>query len=79
LACCDAFPGLPDDVAHEPGNVDWVFISTLAEIFDEPLLGLVMDKDIVMADAGFSEVMAEKRIGFWIVWIVSGAWVVNRG
>ena len=34
----------------------------MAEIFDEPLLGLVVDKDIVMADAGLSEAIIQGRI-----------------
>ena len=40
-------------ITHEPGNVDRVFISTLGEILDEPFLGLVMDKEIEMANAAF--------------------------
>lgn len=65
LPVYDAFPGLPDDVTHEPGNVDWIFIGALAEALDKPFLGLTMDKDSEMADAGFSEAVVERRGGFW--------------
>jgi len=52
LAFYDPFPGLPDNVAYEPGNVDRVVRSAPAEIFDQPLFGLIMNKFIVMTDAG---------------------------
>ena len=38
------------------------FIGALAEVFDEPFPGLVMDKDIEMADAGFFEAVFKRRI-----------------
>ena len=62
LPVYDASPGLPDNVTHEPGNVDRIFTGALAEIFDEPFLGLVMDEDIEMADAGFSEAVFKRRM-----------------
>ena len=64
-SCYDAFSGLPDDVTHEPGNVDWIFISALAEVLDEPFLGLVVNEDVEMGDAGFSEALVGRRVSFW--------------
>ena len=65
LPVYDASPGLPDNVTHEPGNVDRIFTGALAEIFDEPFLGLVMDEDIEMADACFFEALVKRRDDFW--------------
>ncbi len=50
LTTYDSLPGLPDDIAHEAGDVDRVFISTLAEVLEEPFVELVVDELVVVAD-----------------------------
>ena len=50
----DSFSGLPDDVTHKPGNVDWIDGSTLAKVLEQPFFRLVVDEFVVGADAGFA-------------------------
>lgn len=57
------FLGAEGAKVSEPDH-DRIFISALAEVLDEPFLGLVMDKDVKMADAGFPEAVVERKVSF---------------
>jgi hypothetical protein len=45
---------LPNDIAHKPGNVDRINSSALLEVLYQPFFGLIVDKNIIAADAGFT-------------------------
>ena len=60
LPFLDAFFQLPDDVAHEAGNVDGIFAGAFFEVCDQPVVGLVVNQFVEVADAGFFEAGGER-------------------
>ena len=71
----DALLHLPDQVAHEPGDIDRIFRGRApgfsakqpggpaglsgGEILYEPVFRLVVDKFVIVADTGFPEAFCE--------------------
>ena len=49
---------MPDDVAHEKGNVDGIVGGALFKVVDEPVFGLVVDEDVEGADAELLEALS---------------------
>jgi len=53
LIAGDSFFHLPEEVAHEPGDIDGILVFMHGEVFYKPFFGLLMDQLIEMADARF--------------------------
>lgn len=69
LSLLNTFPQLPDNVAHEAGDVNAIFVGAFFEVRDQPVIRLVVNKFVEVANAGFFEAGGEwgKRHGLYFI------------
>ena len=54
VAALNTLAQLPDEIAHEHGDVDRVLPGAGVEVVEKPIPGLIVDQLVEMSDPGFA-------------------------